>query len=160
MEDRYTEKDYVARLIGLCRMYSYASQGSPELRVNPVAREVATFTILHLINTMFIIKDRRNDPIKGVFHRILDPLNRKDLLDEIDDILDTEIDEISLREFIRITRNSLATHGKLTFKLRDHNIEVARMEDDFRESYFELMEKLDIAVRKLDNNLSQIHDSL
>ena len=82
-------------------MYLYASHGSFEIMINPIAKDFFSFGLLHLTSTMFITKDSRSDPEGGVFHRVLDPLGYGKLLDSIDAILNSPIGETTLKQFIR-----------------------------------------------------------
>ena len=139
-----------------CRMFLYGSSGSPELIVNEVARDFYSFALLHLICTMFITTDKKNENIGGIFHRVLDPLGKSELLIEIDKILSLSIGRTTLKQFFRSKRNKLATHGSLSFSSQqDSNINVIFNKSNL-DQYEAAMNQMNLAVFKLDENLKSM----
>ena len=104
-----SDKMKLERLLRHCCMFGYACGGSPELLVNEVANDFFQFGLLHLTSTAFILESG------GLFHRILDPMGYGHLLKDIDSALNSKVGKTTLREFIRLKRNKLATHGDLSF---------------------------------------------
>jgi hypothetical protein len=148
--------DKIAMLYRHCRMYSYGSTGSPELAIKEIARDFYSFAMLHLTATMFITRDSKNDKYEGIFHRTLDPLGYQDLLEEIDYIFNTHIGETTLKEYIRIKRNKLATHGELLFESQPNDIVDVTNNHYYIDQFFEAMHQLDNAVNRLSFKLESI----
>ena len=95
------ERTEIALLIGHCQVYLYGAQGSAEMMINPVAMNFYSFAMLHLISTMFIVKDSRKETTGGVFHRTLDKLGLSELMSDIDSILLLPVGKNTLTEYIR-----------------------------------------------------------
>jgi hypothetical protein len=155
--NQYNEKP-ISSLVRHCRMYMYASSGSPELMVNEIARDFFTFGLLHLISTMFITTDSRNDPEGGVFHRILDPLGYRKLLDSIDNILDSPVGNTTLRQYIRSKRNKLAVHGSLKFSSQPREVQDVILDDEALNQFKQNMHDLDGAVAVLIEELEKLEN--
>lgn len=141
-----------------CRMYLYGSNGSPEVIVNEVAQDFYIFALLHLISTMFITADNKNDENGGIFHRILDPLGKEILLIDIDKILSQPIGKTTLKQYIRTKRNKLATHGKLSFSSQPEQIKKLTFNEKNVNQFYEGMRRLDKAVYKLYNDLEKLEE--
>lgn len=153
------EENPISLLRRHCRMFLYGSNSFPELIVNEVARDFYSFALLHLICTMFITTDKKNENIGGIFHRVLDPLGKSELINEIDKILSLPIGRTTLKQFFRSKRNKLATHGSLSFSSQqDSNIDVIINKSNL-DQYVEAMNQLSLAVFKLDENLKVIEKS-
>jgi hypothetical protein len=155
-KDEQKIHDKIAMLYRHCRMYCYGSNGSPELAINEVARNYFIFAMLHLTSTMFITKDSKNDKYEGIFHRTLDPLGYQDFLKEIDNIMNTQIGKTTLKEYVRIKRNKLATHGELLFESQPNDVVDVTNNQHYIDQYFKAMHQLDIAVMRLSFKLKSI----
>lgn len=153
--NQYNEKP-ISSLVRHCRMYIYASGGSPELMVNQIARDFFNFGCLHLVSTMFITTDSRSDPEGGAFHRILDPLGYGTLLDPIDNILDSQVGNTTLRQYIRSKRNKLAVHGSLEFSSQPREVQDVTFDKEALIQFEKRMQDLDEAVAVLEGELEKI----
>jgi len=150
------DEESIYSLIRHCQMYIYASGGSPEIIFNEVARNFFNFGLLHLISTMFITKDSRNEPKGGVFHRILNPLGYGLLLDPIDNILDSPLGKTTLRQYIRSKRNKLCVHGSLKFSTQPHEVLDVILNSEALSQFEERMDNLDEAVIVLKGELEKL----
>ena len=153
--NNYDEKP-VACLIRHCQMYIFASNGIPQQRVNEIANDFIVFGFLHLISTMFITTDSRNDPECGIFHRILDPLGYGSLLEPIDNVLNSPVGKITLKQYIRSKRNKLAVHGYLKFSNQPDTVQEITFDDNALIQFTENMEKLDKEIVLLEKKLKDI----
>lgn len=138
----------IRALIRHCKMYLYGSKGSPELLVNDTAQDFYTFALLHLTSTMFITTDPPDNK-QGIFHRILDPLEKADLLLEIDTILDSKLGDTMLRQFIRSKRNKLTVHGNVAFSSQPIDVQNVSFDDISQMQFSEAMTELDDAMYRL-----------
>lgn len=145
-------ENQISMLIRHCRMYLYGSKCSPEMLVNDIAQDFYNFSLLHLTCTMFITTDQKNSP-QGIFHRILDPLHKRELLADIDIIFDSPIGNTTLRQFIRSKRNKLATHGLLDFSSQPKDVQNITFNKNSLQQYQDAMFKLDKAVSRLEQKL-------
>lgn len=139
-------------------MFLYGSNGSPELIGNEIARDFFSFAILHLTSTMFLTIDSKKEKNGGIFHRILDPMGKSALLDEIDKIFNSSVGQTTLKEFINIRRNRLATHRSLSIKeLPKANLDVT-FDPESLNQFFRAIQNLIPAVSKLDDELSKFEN--
>lgn len=155
-EIKYYDENPISLLRRHCRMFLYGSNGSPELIVNEVARDFFSFATLHLVCTMFITTDKKNEKTGGVFHRVLDPLGKSQLLDEVDNILSVNIGQTNLKQFFRSKRNKLATHGSLFFSSQHNSVINITFNEENLDQFKEAMIQLNLAVFKLDEKLKVI----
>ncbi len=153
---RQYDEESIYSLIRHCEMYIYASGGSPEIIFNEVARNFFNFGLLHLISTMFITKDSRNEPKGGVFHRILYTLGYGLLLDPIDNILDSPLGETTLKQYIRSKRNKLCVHGSLKFSTQPHEVRNVTLNSEALSQFEGRMHNLDEAVIVLKGELEKL----
>lgn len=153
--NQYNENP-ISSLVRHCRMYMYASKGSPEPMFNEIASDFFTFGLLHLISTMFITTDSRSDPEGGFFHRVLDPLGYGTLLETVDDILDSPVGMTKLRQYIRSKRNKLAVHGSLGFSSQPSEVQDVTFDDEALIQFTERMHDFDEAVAVLERKLEEL----
>jgi hypothetical protein len=73
-----------------------------------------SFSSLHLITSMFLV-DARNQATGGLCSTILKKRRRLHLLDEIRDLLHRGVGQTTVGDFLRKSRNKLATHGDFSF---------------------------------------------
>ena len=152
---RTVDEHQISMLVRHCRMYLFGSKGSPEMLVNDTAQDFYSFSLLHLICTMFITTDYENSP-QGIFHRILDPMHQYELLADIDKILDSPIGNTNLRQFFRSKRNKLATHGTLDFSSQPKDVQNITFNEKLLQQYQEAMFILDEAVSRLEKTLCRL----
>jgi len=151
----YDEKP-IASLIRHCQMYTFASNRIPKQRVNEIANDFIVFGLFHLISTMFITTDSRNDPEAGVFHRILDPLGHGSLLESIDSILNSPVGTTTLKQYLRSKRNKLAVHGSLKFSNQPDGVQEITFDENALEQFAENMERFDREILILEKKLKDI----
>jgi len=157
--DTLSDEPALACLKRHCRMYLYASSGSPEIVVNEVAHDFFVFGLLHLTSTMFIVTDRDDRSTQGLFHKVLDPLKQSHLLADVDRILDRPIGGTSLRKYIQSKRNTLATHGTARFSSQPEEVQDVTCDADSLAEYEAAMTELDAAVLKLYQQLEALEQS-
>jgi hypothetical protein len=147
-------EDPITMLKRHCSMFLYGSNGIPEILTNRIAQDFFSFALLHLTCTMFLTSDSNNDV--GIFHRILDPIGKSELLVRIDDIFESAIGNTTVGEFIRLRRNRLATHRSLSIKeLPQENLEVSFDPDSIKQ-YYQAMDSLSREVSYLYDKLDQL----
>ena len=154
-----SERLSVERLLRHCRMFLYASAGSPDCLVNPVAENFFQFGLLHLTSTMFITTDKKTDPAAGVFHRILDPMGHGTLLAGVDAALATKVGQTTLRQFIRTKRNKLATHRDLSFLSQSKEARNVAYNKIALKQYEAAMHLLETAVLALSRELERMTEA-
>ena len=91
---------------------------------------------------MFLIKDSENEPYGGMFHRILDQHGHSHLLNDIDQILESSVGEITLGDYIRIKRNKMATHGEGRFSSQPEFVQNISFDEDALDEFNSSMAKL------------------
>lgn len=81
---------------------------------SPIHRLYNTFALMHLITTMFLL-DKGSLPMGGFCYRALADLGLANKLRPIRRTLESRVGKTTLGDFIRHSRNKLATHGDLQF---------------------------------------------
>ena len=153
--NEYDEKP-ITSLIRHCQMYTFASKGIPQQRINGIANDFFIFGLLHLISTMFITTDSPNDSKGGVFHRILDPLGYGSLLEPIDDLLNSAVGTTTSKQYIRSKRNKLTVHGSLKFSNQPGAVQEITFDENALDQFTENMEKFDREILILQKKLKDI----
>ena len=136
-------------------MYMFAVTGHPLFAIDTAATGFLVFGTLHLISTMFLTTDERQDPVPGVFHRVLDPLGQSDILHDVDKALEMPVGRTTLGAYIRRKRNRLAVHGDLAFTSQHAEVIEVTQSDEALDQYEAAMESLTAAVKSLHKELSE-----
>ena len=150
------DTESLRRLIIHCRMFLYASRGSPVIPTNKIADYVFQFTWMHLLSTMFIIKDKKSDTRGGFFYRVLDPMGLTYLLESLEKILDSPVGSTTMQTFIQKKRNKSATHGDLSFESFPREIRQIASEPTSIDQFYELCAALEGNVFQLTKKLESI----
>ena len=148
-------KESIELVIFHCDMFLYGYQGPTDAIVNPVANSYNQFAGLHLISTMFLIQDDRKEPMGGFCYRTLEPLGISDLLDAIRQLIETPVGQTTFGDFIRYSRNKLATHGDLSFSQMPKNTQSLPFEENAFRKFQKLMGELAEEVYRLRCRLKE-----
>ena len=152
----YRDLEKIANLRRHCDMYIYASRTIPQLSFSDIAIDLYSFTILHLVCTMFITTDTKKDVTGGVFHRILDPMGNSHLLANIDHVLNRPIGNTNLRRYFRSKRNKLAAHGTLEFTTQPNSVQDVTFDEVSQNQFYSAMEEFDQAIIDLERDLATL----
>lgn len=147
-------------LILHCRMFCYGYRDSLEFLIDPIASLYNQFAGLHLISTMFLIKDKKREIRGGVFYRVLQPIGLEHLLAPIWEVMDLPLGNTNFGDYLRISRNKLTTHGDLSFMSLPSDVQHITFDEDAVEQFNELLEKLAECVIELQDSLEKIPSSL
>lgn len=143
-----------------CAMFEYGSQASRSPLLSQVGEDFISFAGMHLVCTMFLTSDRRDGGAPyGVFHRILDPEGRADLLRDVDRALTLPVGDTTLGEYIRHKRNKLAVHGTLAYSSQPQEVQDVVFDEDALGQFDDAMSELEDAVRQLDTELAALESA-
>ena len=145
----------IDRLLRHCEMFNFGSNPGPFAIGNEAAMNFIHFGLLHLICTMFITHDDKNDH-GGLFYRILSKTGKSNLLDKIEEVLGSKIGNSTLREFIQNKRNKLAVHGDLSFNNQKEVVKEITFREDYVDQFYETMAKLEYEINMLYNSLLKL----
>jgi hypothetical protein len=126
----------------------------------PIQRLYDTFALMHLITTMFLL-DKNKHAMGGYCYRSLKDLGLADKLEPIRRTLEGKVGKTTLGDFIRHSRNKLATHGELTFASLPPEAQGVHGSPQALSQFNRLMERLDGQVTRLrialENRLRRDH---
>jgi hypothetical protein len=146
----------IERLMRLCKMLIFAmNYPSSSPIVNEIEEEFHNFGLTHLICTMFITTDDREDH-GGVFYRILKAKNHDSLLDGVESVLNMDLGGVSLKELFRNKRNKMMVHGDLSFASQKDEVQKVALDEDMYNNYLESMQNLHEEVERLHKKLSEL----
>jgi hypothetical protein len=153
----YVEERPVSILRRHCAMYEYGAVVSGSAALGKAGSDFFLFAATHLIDTMFIAADEPGGA-PGVFHRVLDPMGRGDLLDGVDEALDSPVGATTLREYLRSKRDSLALHGALSWASQPREVRDVNSDEIALQQSSEAMAELLDAVALLDKELARLDE--
>jgi len=156
MDDK--AKKSIELVIFHCDLFLYGHSGTPQIAFNNIARLYNLFAGLHLISTMFLIQDSKKNPkpMGGFCYRVLEPLGLTDLLKDIQQILETPLAKTTFGDFIRLSRNRLATHGDLSLERMLEKALSLTKDRNAVDKFEELMDELAGEVDTLRDKLKEL----
>ena len=149
-------KESIELVIFHCEMFLYGYKGPPDAIFNPVANSYNQFAGLHLVSTMFLIQDVPKEPMGGFCYRTLEPLGKSDLLDAIRQLFETPVGQTTFGDFMRLSRNKLATHGDLSFSQMPEKTQSLPFDRNAFRKFQKLMGELAEEVSRLRCRLKEI----
>lgn len=105
------------------------------------------FAGLHLISTLFLV-DKQDNPMGGFIYLALKDIGLEQHLEPIKRVLETKTGKTTFGDFIRLSRNKLATHGLLEL---DSIPETARSLPEKKEWVREWQNALENLVQEVTN---------
>jgi|GEM_PF-2971321 len=133
--------------------YGMSQKFSPELEkygiTLPVQRLYNTFALMHLITTMFLLDKKDHLLMGGFCYQALNSLGLADKLEPLRKTFDGKVGKTTLGEYIRLSRNKLATHGDLTVFSLPPAVQDASGSPRAIAQFDRLMEKLDGQTTRL-----------
>lgn len=150
------DKEKIRRVIVHCKMFEYGFNQTYRFPIDdPISLNYDSFAGLHLISTMFLL-DKGNKPMGGFCYRILEPMRLAVLLEPIREIVESPIGNTTFGNFIRNSRNKLATHGDLSFASLPVVDKKLPFSNDLVERFQYIFERLAEEVKNLENNLEKM----
>jgi hypothetical protein len=113
-----------------------------------VQRFYNAFALIHLITMMFLV-DKKELPMGGFCYRALNDLGLSDKLAPVRKSLEGKVGGTAFGDFIRHSRNKLATHGGLNFVSLPPEAQAVHDSPRALSQFDRLMERLDGQVTRL-----------